>query len=301
VWPFFYLRKLPPLERAAPAFVERTVDVDGRAMTYWDEGHGPVMVLLHGNPTSKELWRHMVAPLSQSHRVLVPDLMDSDVDADADCPLTAERDRVLAWLDALGVRGPVVWVAHDWGGAIVIDVHHHRPQRVAAVALCEVMMLPVSFRDYDVVPWFLAHLLQLPVVGALLLVHANLFLRLFMPLGCHRRMTADTRAMYARRYPTRDARRQILRWVQSVPVRTSHRYHARINDGRSALLSSTTPTLLLVGAPGFAINAASVGRLQAAAPAMEVVHLGRGIHYFPEDEPDACAAAIAAWALQKNN
>jgi haloalkane dehalogenase len=295
MWPFAYLRKLPALTRTAPQFVERHVDVQGQTLTYWDEGNGPVMVLLHGNPTSRELWRHMVAPLAQHHRVLVPDLMNAHIE-DSD-PLTTEHTRVLAWLDALGVTGPVVWVAHDWGGAVVLDIHRTHPQRVAAVALCEALMMPVTWRDYDLVPWALGQLLQVPGLGAWLLVHLNLGLRLFVPLGSRRKTTAATRAMYAKHYPNAQARRQVLRWVQNVPTKPAHAYFSRINQARESLLSSQVPKLLLVGEPGFAINAASVKRMQAVATHLQVVHVGEGIHYFPEDEPDACAQAITSWVL----
>ena len=42
-------------------------------MHYIDEGKGPVIVCLHGNPTWGFLFRNLIASLRQNFRVIVPD------------------------------------------------------------------------------------------------------------------------------------------------------------------------------------------------------------------------------------
>ena len=67
---------------AAPCFAqapaaqpeEKTIAVFGQAIKYWDVGSGPVVVLVHGLGSAKDLdWGRVVAPLSQKYRLLVPD------------------------------------------------------------------------------------------------------------------------------------------------------------------------------------------------------------------------------------
>src|SRR5713101_6663238 len=67
---------------AAPCFAqapaaqpeEKTIAVFGQTIKYWDVGSGPVVVLVHGLGSAKDLdWGRVVAPLSQKYRLLVPD------------------------------------------------------------------------------------------------------------------------------------------------------------------------------------------------------------------------------------
>src|SRR5579864_78648 len=53
---------------------EKTIEVFGQTIKYWDAGSGPAVVLVHGLGSAKESdWGRVVAPLSQKYRVVVPD------------------------------------------------------------------------------------------------------------------------------------------------------------------------------------------------------------------------------------
>ena len=51
------------------------ITVKGLKMAYQEEGEGPPIVFLHGNPTSSYLWRNVVPHLKGLGRCLVPDLI----------------------------------------------------------------------------------------------------------------------------------------------------------------------------------------------------------------------------------
>lgn len=53
----------------------RTVTVDGLDVFYRESGpeHAPVLVLLHGYPTSSHMFRHLIPALADTYRVLAPD------------------------------------------------------------------------------------------------------------------------------------------------------------------------------------------------------------------------------------
>jgi pimeloyl-ACP methyl ester carboxylesterase len=57
----------------APAPPERTVEVFGQTIHYWDVGTGPVVVLLHGLGDRKESWLPVIPELSRHYRLLAPD------------------------------------------------------------------------------------------------------------------------------------------------------------------------------------------------------------------------------------
>ena len=52
------------------------LDVDGLRMHVVDEGEGPPILLLHGEPTSSYLWRNVIPPLvANGFRAVAPDLI----------------------------------------------------------------------------------------------------------------------------------------------------------------------------------------------------------------------------------
>jgi pimeloyl-ACP methyl ester carboxylesterase len=53
---------------------DKTIAVFGQTIHYWDVGSGPVLVLVHGLGSSKDLdWGEVVAPLSKKYRVIAMD------------------------------------------------------------------------------------------------------------------------------------------------------------------------------------------------------------------------------------
>ena len=43
-----------------PFATKKTIDVNGKKMSYIDEGQGDSIVFQHGNPTSSYLWRNIM-------------------------------------------------------------------------------------------------------------------------------------------------------------------------------------------------------------------------------------------------
>ena len=66
------LPDLAPI-RAIYPFAQHRFRVPGGTMHYVDEGRGPVVVLLHGNPTWSFFYRRLITALRETHRVIVPD------------------------------------------------------------------------------------------------------------------------------------------------------------------------------------------------------------------------------------
>jgi len=89
-------------------------------LAYVDEGDGPAVVLLHGFPTSSQLWRVFVPPLAARHRVIGPDLLgygDSAKPTDADLSISAQAGYVVELLEHLGIE-EFPAVGHDVGGGV---------------------------------------------------------------------------------------------------------------------------------------------------------------------------------------
>ena len=122
-----------------PLYVDVEAEGVSLRMAYVEDGpaDGPVVLLLHGEPSWSFLYRHMIGPLAASGcRVIAPDLVGF---GRSDKP--AERsaytyDRHVGWvsslLDALELQD-ITLFGQDWGGLIGLRIVGEQPGRFAAV------------------------------------------------------------------------------------------------------------------------------------------------------------------------
>lgn len=119
-------------------YAPRYAEVDGVRMAYVDEGAGPVVVLLHGEPSWSYLYRSMIGPLVEAGlRVIAPDLVGfgrSDKPTEVADHTYA---RHVAWttellLGVLGLQDMTLF-CQDWGGLIGLRIVAAAPERFAGV------------------------------------------------------------------------------------------------------------------------------------------------------------------------
>lgn len=110
-----------------------------------DEGNGPLVVLCHGFPQTKEAWRHQVVALARAgYRAVAFDMRGygkSDAPTDpAQYSVFHGVGDLIALLDALGEEQAVV-VGHDWGATVAWQAALLRPDRFRAVMALGVPMM----------------------------------------------------------------------------------------------------------------------------------------------------------------
>ena len=122
-------------------FLPHYADVDNLRMHYVDEGppDGPVVLLLHGEPSWSYLYRHMIPPLANAGlRTIAPDLIGfgkSDKPARASDYSYASH---VAWMhkfiDGLKLAN-ITLFCQDWGSLIGLRVAAENPDRFGRIAL----------------------------------------------------------------------------------------------------------------------------------------------------------------------
>ncbi|WP_068924282.1 haloalkane dehalogenase [Planobispora rosea] len=116
----------------------RYVDLpDGPRMACVDEGEGPVVLLLHGEPSWSFLYRHVIRVLVDGGcRAVAPDMIGfgrSDKPAAvADHTYARHIAWTAAFVDALGLKD-VTLVGQDWGGLIGLRLAVADPGRYARI------------------------------------------------------------------------------------------------------------------------------------------------------------------------
>jgi haloalkane dehalogenase len=122
-------------------FLPHYVDIDGLRMHYVDEGprEGPVVLLLHGEPSWSYLYRHMIPPLAAGGlRVVAPDLIGfgrSDKPASKSAYSYAGHvDWIRRFVESLDL-GNICLFCQDWGSLIGLRVAAENEHRFARIVL----------------------------------------------------------------------------------------------------------------------------------------------------------------------
>ncbi len=109
----------------------RYVEVEGLRMAFVEQGEGDPILMLHGEPTWGYLYRHMIPPLAEAGRVVVPDLIGfgrSDKPmADHAYTYKSHVRWMRKFIMALDLRR-VTLVGQDWGGTIGLRVLAQMPE-----------------------------------------------------------------------------------------------------------------------------------------------------------------------------
>lgn len=122
-------------------YAPRYTDVDGVRMAHVEDGpaDGPVVLMLHGEPTWSFLYRHMIPPLAAAGmRAIAPDLVGfgrSDKPARmADYSYQRHADWVWGWIQAQGLRD-ITLFCQDWGSLIGLRLAGEHPENFARVVV----------------------------------------------------------------------------------------------------------------------------------------------------------------------
>jgi 3-oxoadipate enol-lactonase len=114
------------------------IRVDDIQLAYTDSGLGQPVVLLHGYPFNRSLWTEQVSALSNSYRVITPDLRglgESDATPGAATMNRMAQD-VAALLDDLEISRAVVG-GLSMGGYVALAFYKQFPSRVRALFLAD--------------------------------------------------------------------------------------------------------------------------------------------------------------------
>lgn len=272
----------------------------GVRMHYADEGQGPPVLMLHGNPSWSLYYRNLIKALSGQRRCIAPDhvgMGKSDKPSEADYPYTlqARIDDLSGLIEALNLQEPLTLVMHDWGGMIGMAWAVQHPQRVAKLVILNTAAfgLPAG----KPFPWQL-RLTRTPL-GTLLVRGLNAFSAGATHMAMTRtRMSDELADAYTAPYDSWEERVATLRFVQDIPLRPGDPGFDIVEQTKAKLgLFAQTPAMIGWGGKDFVFDDHFLAEWKRQLPHAQVSYLADAGHYVLEDAAEELLPQIQQFIL----
>ncbi len=225
------------------------IDDHGRTFHVLDTGNADAeltVLCVHGNPTWSYLWRAILARAGPEVRVVAPDHLDMGFSERTDSfrRLGQRIDDLDALMAHLRITGPVVTVAHDWGGPISLGwAARHRDQLAGIVLMNTAVHQPPGVKAPGLIRFA-----RSPEVLARATVKTTAFIQGALRLSGSQ-PPADVREAFLAPYRTSARRRAIGDFVSDIPLEAAHPTRAPLADVAAGLADlGEVPALLLWGA-----------------------------------------------------
>jgi len=119
--------------------------VNGHSIAYEDAGQGPAVLLIHGFPLDRRMWREQVASLSSRYRLVAPDLPgfgESDPPPAEKLTMVAMADLLAGFCGELDLPRPLVVCGLSMGGYIALEFWRRHGAEVRSLILCDTRAEP---------------------------------------------------------------------------------------------------------------------------------------------------------------
>ncbi len=282
-------------------FESHFVEVLGSRMHYVDEGTGPTILLLHGNPTWSYTWRNIIPHLSSLGRCVAPDLIGYGRSDKPDIEYRwRDHARYLeAFIARLRLRD-ITMVLHDQGSGLGFHYAMRHERNIRALAFFEAFIRPFAWDEFST-PEFREMFRRFRTGGVggegwQLLVEQNMFIEQLLPLAAGRPLSAPEMQAYRGPFVEPASRVPIWRFARETPIGGEPvDVWEAVSQYSERLQRSRIPKLLLSFTPGALLTEQHVEWARRHIRDLTVVHIGAGSHFVQESSPHEIGSAIAEW------
>ncbi len=275
-------------------FTAHYLELSHGRLHYLDEGEGPVVVLVHGNPTWSYYYRSLIRRLAPYFRVIAVDHLGcglSDKPQDYDYTLKNHIANLTSLLSHLGVKQTSL-VVHDWGGPIGIGM--------AASSDIEINRLVVlntaAFRSQRIP--LRIRLCRWPVLGKILVRGLNGFAWPATFMAVKKRLDPKVRQAYLLPYDNWNNRVAVHEFVLDIPLSPQHRSYqdlVAIENYLLVLKEEEKPLMVIWGGRDFCFDDYFYRQWQQRFPDAIFHYLKNGGHYVLEDMQEEAEMLIEAF------
>lgn len=271
-------------------FESNSVEVAECRVHFIDEGEGPVLLMLHGNPTWSFLYRRIIAALQDRFRCIALDYPGFGLStAPSDYGFTAaEHCKVVeGFLHELALED-ITLMVQDWGGPIGLGAAVRNPARFQALVVGNTWAWPVTGDRRTAA--FSKLLGGRP--GGYLVKNRNLFVNRLIPMGTRRRkLPKRVMDMYRGPFPTPESRVPVH--VFPAQILEAAPFLEEVEQGLASL--AHLPVLIVWGDRDIAFREPARQRWERTFPRHRTYILAGAGHYIQEDAGEEIALVIADW------
>ena len=277
--------------------------IGGFKYHYVDEGCGPPVVMLHGNPTWSFYFRNLIKGLSSDFRVIAPDHIGCGF-SEKPHPRAYEyrlKNRIEdleQFLNSLELSQKVTLVLHDWGGIIGVAYGLKHPERLHRLIIMNTTAffppggkeLPIRLRIFRNIKLF--------APPAVLIF--NLFAYGAVFTASYRGLKKEVKRGLLAPYNSRKNRIAILKFIQDIPTNENDPSYQLVKwIDKNLHRLKEIPMLICWGKHDFVFTVDYLAEWQRRFPQAESHIFSDAGHYVLEDVPDKVISLVKA-ALERD-
>jgi len=268
-------------------FKENYAEVDGVRMHYVDEGSGPPIVMVHGEPTWSYLYRKMIPPLVKAgYRCVAPDLMGfglSDKPEDEGLYTLARHIELLTGLMKKLKLKDVTIVGQDWGGPIGLGYGIENQSNIKSLVILNTlvgpMKLPLPFRLLFTHGRFSSFMIR----------RLDLMRKMAIMSGFHRPLDPEVKKQYLAPHPTPQSRGGVAAFPKLVPAAPNHPNFVYITRIGETLKTWNLPILVMFSDKDIAFKVADGQQIAEMVPNGRFKVIRDAGHFLQEDAGEEIA------------
>jgi len=268
--------------------------IDGVRIHYVDEGSGPPILMVHGQPTWSYLYRKMIPPLLDAgYRCIAPDLMGfglSDKPTDESVyTLRRHVELITGLIGKLQLKG-ITTVGQDWGGPISLRYAIDNQDNVRALVILNTLVKTTP------VP-FLFSLVFRSGVSSFLIRRMDLFRKLAFRRGWPFRRPIETSVLeqYKMPHPSAASRAGIAAFPKMIPSSDRHPNAEYISEIDAVLRAWDIPVLVMFSDGDIAFKVEEGQRIAEMVPNGRFQIVRNAGHYLQEDAGEEIAERMVTF------
>lgn len=245
---------------------------------YTDEGSGDVLVLLHGFPLNRTMWKHQISEFAKTHRVIAPDLRGHGESSVTSGTVTMSNmaNDVTQLLDHLNVDQPISLGGLSMGGYVAWEFWLQFPQRLRHLLLFDTR----AVADTETVARA-RQMMAAQVVSAGASMAADAMLPKFVSPS-----TKENKS------PLVDSVNAMILATDPEAIAATQRGMAERRDMTELLPRITTPTLVVCGEHDEISPVREMQGFAQVMPHAQFVEIAAAGHLAPLEQPAAVNMAV---------
>jgi pimeloyl-ACP methyl ester carboxylesterase len=235
------------------SFKGKFLDLNGKDyLHYRDEGHGEVILAIHGNPTWSYFYHSLFDQFKDRYRVIAPDHLGMGLSSRA--PITDKMylqnhvDHLVYLIDRLDLHN-IHLVVHDWGGPIGLLALLKRQERFKSVTITNTSAFIIKDIPKRI------HLGKIPILGPFLFHDLNLFSKAALKMAfSYKKPSPLEKLALSFPYQLKQNRKSIADFVIDIPQDSKHPSFQALNFLENNLKEIRVPKLVIWGGKDFCFH-----------------------------------------------